>query len=145
YFTVTTADGSAFSILVSSAANTFTGNGHSTFTNPGVAIELANGSGFDTPPGSLFSIYGSGMSTGQAQATDFPLPFMLAAATVTVNGEMAPLYYVDKTIINAQIPLDIQPGVATIVVKNGTTVSNAVAVVVPATATPGVFVYGSNH
>jgi uncharacterized protein (TIGR03437 family) len=30
-------------------------------------------------------------------------------------------------------------------VKNGTTVSNAVAITVPSTANPGVFIYGTNH
>ncbi len=145
YFTVIAADGSDFSMLVTSPTNTFTTTGHSSFTNPGNAIVLASGFGTAIPPGSLFSIYGSGMSTGQAQPTKFPLPLTLAAATVTVNGEQVPLFYVDKTLINAQMPLDIQPGVATVVVKNGTTVSNSVAINVSATADPSVFVYGSNH
>jgi uncharacterized protein (TIGR03437 family) len=34
---------------------------------------------------------------------------------------------------------------ATVIVKNGTTVSNSVAVTIPATAVPGVFIYGSNR
>jgi uncharacterized protein (TIGR03437 family) len=42
------------------------------------------------------------------------------------------------------MPLDIPPGVATVVVTVGTNVSNAVAALVPATAVPGVFIYGSN-
>jgi uncharacterized protein (TIGR03437 family) len=73
------------------------------------------------------------------------LPTTLAGAMVTVNGESAPLLYADKGQINAQMPLDIGPGAATVVVKTGTTVSNSVAATVPATGVPGVFIYGSNH
>ncbi len=147
YFTVTSADGANLSLLLANATTTFSGAAHSTFTNPGLAVELAAGAGLTVPPGSLFSIYGTGLSTGQGQAINFPLPTTLAKATVTVNGEQAPLYFVDQTdgLINAQMPLDIQPGIATVVVTNGTAVSNAVAVVIPATAQPGVFVYGNNH
>ena len=43
------------------------------------------------------------------------------------------------------MPLDIQPGVATLVVKNATAQSNSVAIAIPSTPVPGVFVYGSNH
>jgi uncharacterized protein (TIGR03437 family) len=65
---------------------------------------------------------------------------------VTVNGEPAPLFYVDPGQIDAQIPWDI-PGntLATVVVKNGTAVTNAAAVYIPATGTPGISVYGNNR
>jgi uncharacterized protein (TIGR03437 family) len=58
---------------------------------------------------------------------------------VTVNGEAAPLFYVSPTQINAQMPLDIQPGMATVVITTGMSSSNSVAVCVPATAAPGIF------
>jgi uncharacterized protein (TIGR03437 family) len=51
---------------------------------------------------------------------------------------------VDSGQINAQMPEDIAPGVATVIVKNGASTSNAAAVLVPATATPGIIVYGNN-
>ena len=129
----------------------FTGSGHATFTYPGLAVENAAGISGGAPPGSLFSIYGYGMSTGKAQAESTTWPTTLASSQVTVNGELAPLYYADNTalgsegLINAQMPLDVPPGVATVVVKNGTAVSNAVAITVPSTANPGVFIYGTNH
>jgi uncharacterized protein (TIGR03437 family) len=69
----------------------------------------------------------------------------IESASVTVNGEPVPLYYVSTGLINAQLPLDIQPGVATLVVKNGPAVSNSVAINVSGTAEPAVFVYGTNH
>ena len=144
-FTVTTVDGANFGLIGGSATNLFSVTGHSTFTNPGLAVGNSAGVSGGTPPGSLFSVYGFNLATGQAQPTSFPLPTTAANATVTVNNEAVPLVYVDKGQINAQMPLDIQPGVATLVVKNGTTVSNSVAIAVPSTPTPGVYIYGSNH
>jgi uncharacterized protein (TIGR03437 family) len=64
---------------------------------------------------------------------------------VTVNGELAPLFYADANQINAQMPQDIKPGIASVVVKAGTVSSAAVAVTVPATGTPGILVYGNNR
>jgi uncharacterized protein (TIGR03437 family) len=144
-FTMTSPTAAGFSAVISNASSLSTAAGHAAFVNPGLAIELAAGSGLPVPPGSLFSIYGTNMSTGQGGATGFPLPATVQSASVTVNGETVPLYFVDKTLINAQMPLDVTPGVATLVVKNGTTVSNAVAINVSATAAPGVFIYGNNH
>jgi len=149
--TLTTTDGANFGLDLASQTATFSGTAHSTFTNPGLAVELAAGTSLTVPPGSLFSIYGFGLSSGKGQATKFPLPTTLASAAVTVNGEAVPLYAVDNSalgkegIINAQMPLDIKPGVATVVVKNGNAVSNSVAITIPATPVPGVFVYGNNH
>jgi uncharacterized protein (TIGR03437 family) len=144
-FTVTSTDGANFSVIGASATSLFSASGHSTFTNPGLAVGNAAGVSGGTPPGSLFSIYGFNLSSGQSQPTSFPLPTTGASATVTVNNEAVPLTYVDKEQINAQMPLDIQPGVATLVVKNATAQSNSVAIAIPSTPVPGVFVYGSNH
>jgi uncharacterized protein (TIGR03437 family) len=77
------------------------------------------------------------------------MPDTLSTASVTVNGEAVPLYFVSPGLINALMPLDVQGPVATLVVKNGTTSSNAVAINIPATAEPAVFTYAtastSNH
>lgn len=149
-FAITSDNAANFDVLIANAATEPTtisviGAGHSTFTNPGLAVELAAGAGLPVPPGSLFSIYGSNMTSGQGQATGFPLPTKVQNATVTINGEAVPLYYVDKTLINAQMPLDVTPGVATLVVSLSGTPSNSVAVNVSPTAAPGVFIYGNNH
>jgi uncharacterized protein (TIGR03437 family) len=144
-FTVTTADAANLSVIGAAGTNSFNATAHSTFTNPGLAVANAAGVAGGTPPGSLFSIYGSNLASGQAQPTTNPLPTTLATATVTVNGELAPLTYADKGQINAQMPLDIVSGFATVVVKTGTTLSNAVAAIVPSTPVPGVFIYGANH
>jgi uncharacterized protein (TIGR03437 family) len=142
---MTAANAADFGMTIASPTALISGNGHSTFTNPGLAVELAAGAGLPVPPGNLFSIYGSGMSTGTGQLTGFPMPFNIAQASVTVNGEAVPLYFVSSSLINAQMPLDIAPGLATLVVKNGNTPSNAVAINISATAVPAVFIYNTNH
>lgn len=114
--------------------------------NPGQAVVnagsfLAN----ETPAGSVFSIFGANLATGTGQPTSVPLPTTLLTTTVTVNNEPAPLFYVSAGQINAQMPEDIEPGVATVIVKNGASTSNAAAVIIPATGTPGIVVYGNNR
>jgi uncharacterized protein (TIGR03437 family) len=124
----------------------FTGAGHAAFVNPQEAVD--NGASFvpgDTPAGSVFSIFGSNLATKVSQPTSVPLPTTALTTTVTVNGELAPLFYVSPGQINAQMPEDIQAGVATVIVKNGSSTSNAVAVMMPATGTPGISTYGNNR
>lgn len=147
----TLAEGSTWAADISGQVSLFTTTLHSTFTNPGDAVGNAAGSGGVTP-GSLFTIYGTGLSTGTTEPTTTPLPKTLDGAVVTVNGEQAPIYYAnDKAlitsgIINAQMPWDVQPGLVTIVVKNGTAASNSVAVPV-SSAAPGIYLnpLGSTH
>jgi len=124
----------------------FTVAGRAASVNPGQAV--VNAGSFlpnETPAGSVFSIFGVNLATQVGQATLVPLPATLLTTTVTINGELAPLFYVSGSQINAQMPEDIEPGVATVIVKNGSSSSNAVAVTIPATGTPGIVVYGNNR
>jgi uncharacterized protein (TIGR03437 family) len=124
----------------------FRGTGRSSFVNPGEAVvNAASYKPSQTPPGSVFSIFGTDLSAKVATPSSVPLPVTLLNTTVTVNGESAPLFYVSPTQINAQMPADATPGVATVIVKNGSAVSNAVAVTVPGSATPGIVLYGNNQ
>ena len=124
----------------------FTGTGRSAFLNPGEAVvNAASYSPNQTPAGSVFSIFGSNLATKVDQPTNVPLPTTALTTTVTVNGEAAPLFYISPTQINAQMPQDTRAGVATVMVKNGSSTSNAVAVTVPAVGTPGIVVYGNNR
>lgn len=145
WFVLTTADGANMAMIGATATEMFTSTAHSTMTNPGLAVANAAGASGGTPPGSLFSIYGTNLSTSTAQPTSSTYPDTLGGASVTVNGEPAPLSYASPTQINAEMPLDITGGVATVVVKVGTASSNAVAATVPATAVPGIFVSPSNR
>jgi uncharacterized protein (TIGR03437 family) len=135
-----------FELVAANPQLIFLSAGRAAFVNPGQAV--VNAASFvaaETPAGSVFSLFGSNLATKQAQPTSVPLPTTLLTTTVTVNGELAPLFYVDPGQINAQMPEDIKAGVATVIVKNGTATSNAVAVEIPATGTPGIVVYGNNR
>src|ERR1017187_10236849 len=135
-----------FEWIAANSQSIFTGVGRAAFVNPGQAV--VNAASYlpgQTPAGSVFSVFGSNLATRAGQATSTPLPTTVLTTTVTVNGEPAPLFYVDPSQINAQMPEDIKAGVATVVVKNGPSTSTAVAVMVPATGTPGIEVYGDNR
>jgi len=144
-FAMTSADGSNFALVGATATNMFTATAHSTMNNPGLQVANAAGISGGTPPGSLFSIYGSGLATGTAQPTTTTYPTTLGGAMVLVNNELAPISYASPTQINAEMPLDITGGIATVVVKVGNATSNAVAALAPATAVPGIFVSGANR
>jgi uncharacterized protein (TIGR03437 family) len=123
------------------------GQTHAAFTNPTQSIaNVASYAVNAVPPGSVFALFGVNLATRPAGATSTTLPTTLLNTTVTVNGELAPLFYVDSGQIDAQMPWDI-PGntVATVIVKNGSSTSNAAAVYVPASATPGISVFANNR
>ena len=135
-----------FTFTASNLLAVFSGNGRTAFVNPGQAVD--NAASFvagATPAGSVFTVFGSNLATGIAQPSSIPLLTTVLTTSLTVNGVPAPMFYVSPTQINAQMPVDIQPGLATVIVKNGNSTSNAVAVVVPATGTPGIVVYGQNR
>lgn len=139
-FTMTATDGANFTVDGANQLMQFSAAGHSTFTNPGLAVvSSASGANGATPAGSLFSIYGNDLAPSNASAPKVPLPDILATTSVTVNNEQAPLFFVSDQQINAQMPWDIQPGLANVVVTNVGGMTNTVGVTVPATGTPGVF------
>ncbi len=145
-FSINDPTGGNFQLLGSGPQMTFAGAGHSTFQNPGQAI--SNGASFRpgfAPPGSIFSIFGANLGSAPAlNASAVPLPTTLGPTKVTVNGEPAPLFYEGQGQINAQMPLDTHPGLATVVVTNGNAASNAAAVLIPEAA-PGIFLYGNDR
>jgi uncharacterized protein (TIGR03437 family) len=120
---------------------------HSAIENPTQAIaNVASYAINATPPGSVFALFGSGLATKTASATNVPLPNTLLTTSVKVNGTSVPLFYVDTGQIDAQMPWEIPGGtVASVVVTNGSSTSNAVAVYVPATGTPGLSFYSTNR
>lgn len=92
-------------------------------------------------PGALASIAGFNLSSGKATATA-PYPFTLADVSVTVNGVPAPMLYVQSTLVNFQVPWEVQPGPGSVVVTvNG--VSGAPVTVPIGTAAPGIFLENS--
>ncbi len=146
-FSVLNTYGQGVDVIAASSQFVRSGSGHAAFLNPTQSIgNVASYAVNATPPGSVFALFGQNMAAKPVQAATTPLTTTLGSTSVTVNGEAAPLFYVDSGQIDAQMPWDIAPGtVATVIVKNGTSSSNAVAVFVPATGTPGLSFYSTNR
>jgi uncharacterized protein (TIGR03437 family) len=123
------------------------GQAHSAFLNPMQSIgNVASYAVGGTPPGSVFALYGINLATKTATAANVPLPDTLATTTVKVNGVTVPLFSVNSGQIDAQMPWEVQGGtIASVVVTNGSTTSNAAAIYVPAGATPGISFYSTNR
>jgi uncharacterized protein (TIGR03437 family) len=86
---------------------------------PSIAA-VANAASFSTDaiaPGSLASLFGSGLAPIPAAAPGAPLPLSLADVSVTINGLAAPLLYISPGQINAQVPFALAPGPAAVVVR----------------------------
>jgi uncharacterized protein (TIGR03437 family) len=146
-FSITNAAATSIDVIEASTSFIRTGTAHSVVLNPAQSIgNVASYALSSTPPGSVFVIFGSNLATKPVGAVTSTLPTTLLTTSVLINGESAPLFYADQNQIDAQMPWDITPGaLATLVVKNGTATSNAAAVFVPATGTPGISVYGNNR
>lgn len=96
-------------------------------------------------PGSVISIFGSNLAPASATVTAYPAPTSLNGVTVTVNGQNAPLLYVDPSQINAQVPFETPVGPATLVIDVAGQKSSPAAFVVEPAA-PGIFADPqSNH
>ena len=133
-------DGQQILFLETDAGTTVGGTGQPQFTAPQQAV--VNGASFQpqmVAPGSLFSIFGTGLSTSTASAQTLPLPTTLGQTQVLVNGTPAPLVYASAGQVNAQMPTEVPTGQAvTLTVKNGESTSNTVALNIPPAA-PGIF------
>jgi uncharacterized protein (TIGR03437 family) len=87
-------------------------------------------------PGSLITIFGSGLSATTRRAESLPLPLALDGVEVKANGKAIPLLFVGPKQINAQLPSDVEPGTATITVGGLSGLVNVQA------AAPGLFRFG---
>ncbi|MEO8099400.1 MAG: IPT/TIG domain-containing protein [Acidobacteriota bacterium] len=72
---------------------------------------VIDGAGFNlgqaVAPGSLVSIFGTGLATSLLQGDTIPLSNNLGGTSVKFNGITAPLYFVSTGQINAQVPWDV--------------------------------------
>jgi uncharacterized protein (TIGR03437 family) len=71
---------------------------------------VLNGASFDAgvAPGSIISIFGTGLASQTAQAANVPLPTSLGGTSVAIRGNgNVPLYFVSPTQINAVVPFQI--------------------------------------
>ncbi|MGI8743045.1 MAG: hypothetical protein ACR2NN_10860 [Bryobacteraceae bacterium] len=94
-------------------------------------------------PGTLFSVFGTSFDTSEIAAGNTPLPSALSGFSVTINNHAAPLIYTNSTQINAQMPFEILPGAATLVVSNAVTgLSSIPASISVSASAPGIFTDG---
>jgi uncharacterized protein (TIGR03437 family) len=86
-------------------------------------------------PGSLVSIFGTGLAGAVLQApANAPLPAQLFDVSVTFNEMPAPLYYVSPIQINAQVPFEVGPGQVRVQVRRNLAASLAESITVEAAA-----------
>ena len=92
-------------------------------------------------PGGLISIFGSDLvktPVGLAGWAGRVVPNKLNGTSVTIGGKAAPLIYVSAGQINAQVPVDVPPGPAQVVVTSPVGPGASFSVTVAATA-PAIF------
>ncbi len=88
-------------------------------------------------PGSIISIFGSGMAATEVKGFSYPLTTTFNGTTLRINGLDCALLYLAPSQINAQAPMGLQPGTATVAVTyQGVTTTTAVQVLSTA---PGMF------
>src|SRR5437870_13529573 len=95
-------------ISVAASAQTIQANG----------VVNAAGSGHNTTvaPGSLISIFGSGLAGALSTANSIPISTKLGDVdSVTINGTAAPLIFVSDGQSNAQVPWGVGTGQANVV------------------------------
>jgi len=135
-------DRTGYEISFGVAIPVLTGSG--VFVNPQGIVNSANNApaGDAISPGEFIAIYGSGLAAATAQATALPFPTLLGGVTVSINGTLAPIYFVSAGQINCIVPYGVaNPSgaqTATITVTSGGIVASPVTVALAATS-PGVF------
>ncbi len=124
-------------------------------------IGVVNGASFAPPttslaPGefiALFGNFGSGIPAGGVTAPAGPFPEVLSQVQVTINGVLAPIYFVSPTQINVITPYELAditpPAQVQIQVNNNGLLSNTVSMylldypeLAGIDAEPGIFSYG---
>jgi uncharacterized protein (TIGR03437 family) len=91
-------------------------------------------------PGGFISLFGSRFATQSAGATAVPLPRELGGVRVKIGNIDAPLHYVSPGQINAQMPLEAQPGGSVSIVVSANGVLTAPQTYLIAPVMPGIFV-----
>ncbi|MGD0666774.1 MAG: SBBP repeat-containing protein [Bryobacteraceae bacterium] len=86
---------------------------------PGGIVNNATFATGAVAPGSIVSIFGSGLAPFSQTFSGFPLATTLAGASVSVNSMNAPMFYAGWGQINIQVPFEIGAGTAEATVSNG--------------------------
>src|SRR5579884_1504448 len=113
----------------------------------GASLGIANAASAQqnvAAPGSIISVYGSGLAQSTVSATSMPLPTQLGGASVQVGVLPAPMFYASPGQINAQVPFETPIGPATIAVTSGGQFMGAAGITIQPTA-PGLFTLGDGR
>jgi uncharacterized protein (TIGR03437 family) len=109
------------------------------------ASGVVNGASFKPgiSPGALASIFGTNLAAKEATATALPLPTTLGGMQVTFDGHAAPLWYVNPTQINLEVPCELgsPADVRVQVTRDG--VQSGVVMVHIDPDSPGAFMWGT--
>ncbi len=93
--------------------------------SPGGVVNAASFAGEGVAPGEIVAIFGAnlgpeaGISNSGYEAGTGRLPTTLGGVTVTFDGQAAPLFYVSRGQINAQVPYEAAASATTSVVVTG--------------------------
>ncbi len=98
----------------------------------------SNARGQGAAAGGLVAIYGLNLADATAMADRIPLSKSLGGVSVTMSGIPAPLLFVSKGQINAQVPWGVPQGTVAVVVTNNGKVSSPGSVSVTGSS-PGIF------
>jgi len=114
----------------------------------GVLDNATFSAGGSLAPGEIVALFGEQLTVGPPlQAASLPLGTSLGGATVTVNGQAAPIYYVSGNQIDFLIPYGAPSGAGLVSVsrdgQTGNTVSIAVAAMAPEVLPLGIGNYGN--
>ena len=116
-------------------------------SDPPVISGVTNAASYSTDaisPGSLISLFGSGLASVTLAAPSVPLPMSLADVSVIINGVTAPVLFASPHQINAQVPSGLAAGPAGVVVRVEGTLSSPANITLVGAA-PGVFTDGQGQ
>ena len=132
-----------YSLTVGFQTPVFSGQG--VFLNP---IGIVNSANFapitnSVAPGEFVTLFVSNPSSVTLQAQGLPLQTTLGGIQVTVNGRLAPIYFVSPTQISVIVPYATTESFATFQVSSNGTLSNQVTLYTTPTA-PGIYTLTQN-
>jgi uncharacterized protein (TIGR03437 family) len=83
-------------------------------TSATTIVGVSNGASFKTvfAQGMIMSVFGTNFATATQAAGSLPLPANMRGVSATVNGVVAPLYFVSSGQVNLQIPYGVAAGPA---------------------------------
>lgn len=138
FYLIQAPDGSSPTVLASALASVLSFNCSSGSIAPLGLVNAASYAPNSVAPNSLATIFGSNLSSATAQASASPYPTSLGGVSVSLAGQLCPLWYVSPGQINFAVPPNIQSGRYTL------TVGSAASDVLITNVSPGIFTLTSD-